>query len=443
MWAQLPWPFLQKAFPRVPDLVREAIDTAPLPTPVVVASLILPGSELEKADDPLAEISALCEAVGAKVVGGVSQKRPTPQPRTAFGKGKVEEISALCAELDAELLVVDLDLKPSQGKNLEEIVGVRVLDRSELILDIFATRARTRQAKLQVELAQLEYLKTRLLRMWSHLERTGGGIGTRGPGETQLETDRRIISKRISELKRKLDEIEGRSQRQSASRDDVLSLSLVGYTNAGKSTIMRQLTGTDVYIADQLFATLDTKVRRWEMGNGRSVTLSDTVGFVRDLPHHLVASFHATLEETLQADLLLHVCDAASPDLEIHIRAVKQVLEVLEAQEIPTLLIFNKSDCLTEDEKKNLEKKWPDATFVSALTENSLQPLDARVSEIMDQWSVEVRVCVPAGDGRLIAEIRQVATILHEQWEVDEWQATLRLLPRHWNPLKGRVQSYS
>ncbi|MDP6128876.1 MAG: GTPase HflX, partial [Planctomycetota bacterium] len=277
----------------------------------------------------------------------------------------------------------------------------------------------------------------------SHLERTGGGIGTRGPGETQLETDRRIISKRISELKRKLDEIEGRSQRQSASRDDVLSLSLVGYTNAGKSTIMRQLTGTDVYIADQLFATLDTKVRRWEMGNGRSVTLSDTVGFVRDLPHHLVASFHATLEETLQADLLLHVCDAASPDLEIHIRAVKQVLEVLEAQEIPTLLIFNKSDCLTEDEKKNLEKKWPDATFVSALTENSLQPLDARVSEIMDQWSVEVRVCVPAGDGRLIAEIRQVATILHEQWEVDEWQATLRLLPRHWNPLKGRVQSYS
>lgn len=409
----------------------------------MVGSLILPGSELERAKDPLAEISDLCEAVGANVVGGVYQKRATPQARTAFGKGKVEEIANLCQEHNAELFVVDLDLKPSQGKNLEEILGVRVLDRSELILDIFATRARTRQAKLQVELAQLEYLKTRLLRMWTHLERTGGGIGTRGPGETQLETDRRLISKRISDLKRKLKEIEGRSQRQASSREDILSFSLVGYTNAGKSTIMRQLTRTDVYVADQIFATLDTKVRRWEMENGRAVTLADTVGFVRDLPHHLVASFHATLEETLQADFLLHVCDAADPDLGIHIRAVRHVLETLEAQEIPSLLVFNKSDCLNEEERLLLEKEWPEAIFVSAVAKHGLSLLEKRVTEILDQWSVEVTIFVSAGDGRLIAEVRQAATILNEDWVGDEWKASIQLLPRHWNLLKGRVRSFS
>jgi GTP-binding protein HflX len=219
-------------------------------------------------------------------------------------------------------VVVDHNLSPSQGRNLEKDLGMRVVDRTELILDIFATRAQTNQAKLQVELAQMEYVKTRLKRMWTHLERTEGAVGSRGPGETQLETDRRLVGAKVTSLKRRLKEIENRRHREAVAREYPYTVSLVGYTNSGKSSMLKKLTSADVYIADQLFATLDTRVRYWTLQDTRKVVLADTVGFVRDLPHNLVASFHATLEETINADLLVHLCDASDPDLELNIEAV-------------------------------------------------------------------------------------------------------------------------
>jgi len=311
----------------------------------VVAALL---SKNRKQDplhgDPLREIQSLAGAAGAEVVGGIVQRLKPPSARTAFGKGKVEELHALGAATGADLVVVDFDLSPSQGRNLEKELGIRVVDRTEVILHIFARRARTRQAMLQVELAQAEYSRSRLQRMWAHLERTEGAIGTRGPGETQLETDRRLIDRKIRDLRRKLKEIRRRRQRQVDSRRDNITVSLVGYTNAGKSSLLARLTGADVTVADQVFATLDTRVRRWILADGREVLLSDTVGFVRDLPHHLVASFQATLEETLRADLLLHVCDASDPDRVHHQEAVRKVLVGLGASEIPLFLLLNKID---------------------------------------------------------------------------------------------------
>ncbi len=403
---------------------------------VIVATLILPGSEAGRAEDPLEEISGLVDAAGAEVVGGLTQRLARPHPRTAFGKGKVEEIGELARERGAALLAVDFDLSPGQGRNLEKDLDLRVVDRTELILDIFASRARTRQAKLQVELAQAEYMRPRLTRLWTHLERTEGAIGTRGPGETQLETDRRLVNRKIADLKQRLAEIEDRSRRQAESRTDTSTVSLVGYTNAGKSSLMKALTGADVYIADQLFATLDTRVRRWDLAGGRNVLLADTVGFVRDLPHHLVASFHATLEETLHADLLLHVCDATDGDLEVHLRAVEEVLASLGGQEIPSLQILNKIDLVPPLERELLCRRFPDAVPVSAVSGAGLPDLQAAVEAVLDSWSLRLRLVVPASAGRLVAEIRRHGRIEEEHYEGTEWTATVVLLPRTWGPLR-------
>ena len=407
---------------------------------VVVAALILPGSEASKATEPLAEIIGLVEAAGAEVVATVTQRLPRPHPRTAFGKGKVEEIGELARETGAGLVVVDFDLSPGQGRNLEKDLDLRLVDRTELILDIFVSRARTRQAKLQVELAQAEYMRPRLTRIWTHLERTEGAIGTRGPGETQLETDRRLVNRKISDLKRRLGEIEDRSRRQAQSRNEISTVSLVGYTNAGKSSLMKALTGADVYIADQLFATLDTRVRRWDLEDGRAVLLADTVGFVRDLPHHLVASFHATLEETLNADLLLHVCDATDPDLEVHLRAVEEVLSVLGGEQIASLQILNKIDLLPEMERELVCRRYPEAIPVSALSGNGLDQLEAAVAGVLDRWSLCLEVEIPAAAGRLMAEFRKHCRIEAEAFEGETWRATVRLLPRTWTPLRIEVE---
>lgn len=405
----------------------------------VVATLILPNSAADNVADPVQEISGLAEAAGAVVVGSLIQRLAKVNPRGAFGKGKIEELRLLAESCDADLVVIDFDLSPSQGRNLEKDIGRRVVDRTELILDIFATRAQTRQAKLQVELAQLEYMRTRLMRMWTHLERTEGAVGSRGPGETQLETDRRLISKKITDLKRRLKEIEGRSHRAAIARDYPYTVSLVGYTNAGKSSMMRRLTGADIYVADQLFATLDTRIRTWNLPDKRKVILTDTVGFVRDLPHSLVASFHATLEETLNADLLLHICDASAPDLLLHMEAVESVLQELEVKEIETVLILNKWDQVEESEKVLLQARFPDAICTSVLDGHGISILQQRVAAYLDDWSLHLDVEIPASVGRLLADLRQVARVITESYEGDRWLASLSLAPHHWSSVREQL----
>jgi GTP-binding protein HflX len=302
----------------------------------------------------LEEFQLLANSAGARRVALISGKRGRPDPATFAGKGKVEEIVAAAVAADADLVLFNHDLSPGQQRNLERVCERRVVDRSSLILDIFALRAKSHEGKLQVELAQLEHMMTRLVRGWTHLERQKGGIGLRGPGEKQLETDRRLLGKRVSLLKGRLKQLERQRavRRRARSRSEVLSVSLVGYTNAGKSTLFNALTKAGAYAADQLFATLDTTSRRLyvptcEMADGRSgcqIVLSDTVGFIRDLPHALVAAFHATLEETAHADLLLHVVDAASPDRAQQMAAVTQVLNEIGAAGTPQIVVWNKID---------------------------------------------------------------------------------------------------
>lgn len=292
------------------------------------------------------EVRLLAESAGAILAGEVGGRRKSPDPATFAGKGKVEEIAALLAVVSADLVIFNHELTPAQERNLERILHCRVIDRTSLILDIFALRAQSAAGKLQVELAQLEHLATRLVRGWTHLERQQGGIGQRGPGETQLETDRQLLGKRVKALKERLAKLTRQRgvQRKARLRNDVLSVSLVGYTNAGKSTLFNALTHAGVYAANKLFATLDTTSRKLWVEGGGNVVLSDTVGFIRDLPHGLVAAFHATLEATAEADLLLHVVDSASPVREQQMREVDKVLHEIGAGLIPQIVVWNKID---------------------------------------------------------------------------------------------------
>jgi GTP-binding protein HflX len=324
----------------------------------------------------LAELRLLAETAGAEVLGEVLQRRGPVRSATFLTRGKIDEVRDLSAEVDATLLLLDEDLSPAQSRNLEEELQLRVVDRSGLILDIFARRARTREARLQVELAQLEYVLPRLTRMWEHLSRLGGGIGTRGPGETQLEVDRRRIRERIAKLKRELEGVVRERRVQRKGRRDCHKVSLVGYTNAGKSTLFNALTRAHAYVEDQLFATLDPTTRVFAAEGRVRALVTDTVGFIRKLPPHLVASFRATLEEVAEADLLLHVVDATEPDPEAHIEAVETVLESIGALERPRILVFNKIDAI-EDEVGllGLRARFPGAIFVSASTRAGVKEL--------------------------------------------------------------------
>jgi GTP-binding protein HflX len=296
--------------------------------------------------ESLQEIQLLAASAGANVRALIKGRRQRPDPARFAGKGKVEEIAGAVAANHATLAVFNHELSPVQERNLERELNCRVVDRTSLILDIFAQRARSHEGKLQIELAQLEHLATRLVRGWTHLERQKGGIGLRGPGETQLETDRQLLGKRVKILKEKLIKLKGQRevQRRARRRANLLNVALVGYTNAGKSTLFNRLTRAGVYAADQLFATLDTTTRRLHMPGGSAAVLSDTVGFIRRLPHTLVAAFRATLEETIHADLLLHVVDASSADRDAQIAAVNQVLEEIGASSVPQVLVYNKID---------------------------------------------------------------------------------------------------
>jgi GTP-binding protein HflX len=332
---------------------------------------------------------------------------------------------------DANVVIFDNDLSPAQVRNLEKATGAKVLDRSELILDIFATRARSVEAKLQVELAQLEYALPRLRKMWTHLSRYKGGIGLRGPGETQLEEDRRLVALKIRDLKERLSGVQARKQRAVSSRFEEHTVSLVGYTNAGKSTLMNALTGAGVVTADQLFSTLDTRTRQWRLADWGRVLLSDTVGFIRDLPHHLVASFKATLEETRQARLLLHVVDASNPHAEEQIDAVNAVLKELGCDKKPTLMVFNKVDRVTDLSFLHvLQKNHPRAVSISAARKIGLDALRDAVIEMLGADFAKVTVDVGAGNGRVLAYLAAHAEVYRQEHHDNRIKVHC-FMPRH------------
>jgi GTP-binding protein HflX len=371
-------------------------------------------------DRPLDELAGLAATAGTRVVGEIVQRRAQPDQTTYLGKGKVAELEQLVAHHDADVVIFDNDLSPAQTRNLERALGVKVLDRSEVILDIFAARARTHEARLAVELAQLEYSLPRLKRMWTHLSRLKMGVGMRGPGEKQLEVDRRLVEKRIHDLKTELATIHGRRERQVAARRDRMTVSLVGYTNAGKSTLLNALTGADVLAADQLFATLDTRTRRWRLPGWGPVLLSDTVGFIRDLPHRLIASFKATLEETIQADLLLHIADASSPLVDAQIAAVRGVLAELGVEDKDTILVLNKIDRLADEQARDrLLARHPFAVAISARSGIGLEALARAASDSLGRSFRDVDVATDPGNGRLLAWLGRHSEVLSRQFTDD------------------------
>ena len=359
------------------------------------------------------------------MVGELTQQIDRPNSATYLGKGKIEELRQRVSDTEASLVIFDDELTPSQGKNIEDMLATRVVDRAELILDIFATRARTAEAKMQVELAQLEYTLPRLTRMWTHLEKFRGGIGVRGPGETQLETDRRLINHRIKLLKERLQDVQKQREIQRQSRRTEFKASLVGYTNAGKSSILRSLSGAqDVFVENRLFATLDPLTREADLGEHGKVLLTDTVGFVRKLPHQLVASFRATLEEARDADLLLHVIDASHPTWEEQRVVVDQVLAELGLQEKPVLHVFNKIDQIDDATlaamRERMRNLLPNSVFVSTLVEGELEPLKRALVAALRARSNVAEVRLGAGDGKLLAEIHRGAEVLEQRMEGEE-----------------------
>ena len=367
-------------------------------------------------DEHLEELDRLADTAGAVVAGTMVQRLVSPHPALYIGTGKAEELRLLAEQTNASLVIFDEDLSPAQGSALEKALGRRVMDRTELILDIFALRARTAEARMQVELAQLQYMRSRLKRMWSHLSRIQGGIGMRGPGETQLETDRRMMDRRITRLGQELEHIARSRDTRRRGRKTEFRVALVGYTNAGKSSILMALSGADLFVEDRLFATLDSTTRAVDLEAGYRALVTDTVGFIRKLPHHLVASFRATLEEAREADLLIHVVDASAPGWDHQVEAVQQVLADLEIPDTGTLMVFNKTDQLTHAEEEALRGRvtalWPANVFTSVREPGGLDPLRRELLLRLRRLRPTVLVEIPVTDGRTLAEVYRGAEVL-------------------------------
>ncbi len=404
----------------------------------LLVGVALPDIPLWDAEDSLDELSRLTDTAHLIEAGRVLQARDRIDPTCYIGKGKVEEVKELARDLQADMLVFDNELSPAQMRNLEKRTDMRILDRSAVILDIFARHARTRTAQVQVELAQLNYLLPRLTRMWTHLSRQAGGgairgmgsAGVRGPGETQLETDRRMIRRQINALHAKLERIGKQMETSRKGRSDMFKVALVGYTNAGKSTLMRALSGSDVLVQDQLFATLDSTTRAVQIDARHKVLLTDTVGFIKRLPHHLFASFRATLEEAVEADLLLHVIDLSFPHYESQMHTVDGVLRDLKLEDRPTLKVFNKIDQIAPGEEGDILRAHADredAVAISAAQGLGLEALRERILSHGRVHSVELDLQVPQAEGRLLAQLHSEGEIIEERYEANDVLLKIRL----------------
>lgn len=372
----------------------------------------------ELVEEHLSELEELAVTAGAETILKVIQEKYAIDPAFYIGKGKAEELVNLAEENDINLIIFDDDLSPVQVRNLERLINKKIVDRSGLILDIFASRAKTKEAKTQVELAQLQYLLPRLTRAWTHLSKQYGGIGTKGPGETQIETDRRIIRTRISLLKEKLEKIESQRITQSQGRKDLTRISLVGYTNAGKSTLFNLLTSSSVFAEDKLFATLDSTTRAFEIDNGEKLLLSDTVGFIRKLPPHLVASFKSTLNEVRDADIILHVIDLSHPFYEDHIQVVDQTLKELGCDKKNIIKVFNKVDLVTEKNKIHfVSNKYKNNVIISAQRGINISGLEDKLIEVVEESFVEVKVALDLAESKKAAAIHSMAKVLSTKYD--------------------------
>jgi GTP-binding protein HflX len=382
-----------------------------------------PGHDRWAVKDSLEELRELAVSAGAEVLDVISQKRDSPAAATFIGTGKVEELAVRCRDTGANLVIFDDDLSPAQGRNLGEILGlnVKVIDRTELILDIFAQRARTREGKIQVELAQLHYMLPRLAGLWTHLSRQRGGVGSRGPGEQQLEVDRRRVQEKIHRLEHALDEVRKnrRVERGGRQRLHWPLVSIIGYTNSGKSTLMNKLTGADVLAEDKLFATLDPTARKLRLPNNQNILLSDTVGFLRKLPHHLVESFKATLEEVVEADLLLHVVDASHPQAHEQIKAVEIVLKELDAWGKSTVVVLNKIDKLDGGVTllEGFQREFNQAVPISAKTGENLDALRDEIANRLKDRRVDVTLSIPQDRAKTIALVYRSGYVTAREME--------------------------
>ena len=414
------------------------VDPSPAPPQLVVlAALQDPETGWEES---LAELEQLAETANGRVVGILTQRRSAPDPKSYLGKGKVEEIGEVIERTDATLLIIDGDLSASQQRNLEKILDVQVIDRTGLILDIFARRAHTAEGKLQVELAQLDYLLPRLANMWSHLERIRGGIGLRGPGETQIETDRRLVRDRITMLKQKVEDIRLRrtTQRSQRAQSNIPLISLVGYTNAGKSTLLNAISDSNVFVEDKLFATLDPTTRDVTFPNGTRALVSDTVGFIRNLPTQLIAAFRATLEEVLSAELLIHVVDASNPSWVEQVETVEQVLNDLGAADKPVIIAFNKMDMVDDPLMvQRLAARYPYVVYLAARKGEGIDTLEAEIITVLRaQWQ-SLDVTLPLAASRLVAELHARGEVIFEEY-ADE---SIKIIGRAPNDLAARIMT--
>ena len=386
----------------------------------IIIGVIKPGDTDETINEHLDELELLAQTASAEVVGRITQKISKVNSATFIGKGKADQIIAQAKELEVKLIIFDDELSPGQIKNYHNLSDkIKVLDRSGLILDIFRKHARTKEATTQVDLAYLEYLLPRLTRQWTHLERQMGGIGTRaGMGETQIEVDRRLIRTRITRLKKDLAKIEKERNTQSMRRQSEFRVSLVGYTNAGKSTLFKAITGTDVYIKDQLFATLDTTIRKLDLDSSHEILLSDTVGFIRKLPHNLVASFKSTLKEVLEADLILMVLDISSPQIKEHVNTIVDVLKEMGANEIPIIQVLNKVDLISDGTMiEKLQRSFPGSITISAQNHLRLSDIKRRVIKMMDSNYKTVDLEFSYDDGKIISQVQQGVEVLEREYE--------------------------